>query len=45
MKLLAYGTRDKDEVVYYPRSRRIFFRGLGVIIRAEHVPGLEGEED
>jgi uncharacterized cupin superfamily protein len=43
MKLLVYGTRDKDEVVYYPRSEKIFFRGLGVIVRAEHVP--QGEDD
>jgi uncharacterized cupin superfamily protein len=45
MKMLVYGTRDKDEVVYFPRSQKIFFRGLGVITRAEHVPRLEGEED
>jgi uncharacterized cupin superfamily protein len=45
MTLLVYGTRDKDEVVYYPRSQRIFFRGLGVIVRAEHVQHLEGEDD
>ena len=45
MKLLAYGTRDMDEVVYYPRSKKIFFRGLGVITRVEHVPYLEGEEE
>jgi uncharacterized cupin superfamily protein len=45
MKLLVYGTRDMDEVVYYPRSQKIFFRGLGVITRVEHVPYMDGEED
>lgn len=45
MKLLVFGTRDEDEVVYYPRSQKIFFRGLGVITRVEHVPYDEGEED
>jgi uncharacterized cupin superfamily protein len=45
MKLLVYGTRDMDEVVYYPRSKKIFFRGLGVITRVEHVPYMDGEED
>jgi uncharacterized cupin superfamily protein len=45
MKLLVYGTRDLDEVVYFPRSKKIFFRGLGVITRVEHVPYLDGEDD
>jgi hypothetical protein len=45
MKLLVYGTRDQDEVVYYPRSQKIFFRGIGVITRVEHVPYDDGEED
>lgn len=45
MKLLVYGTRDMDEVVYYPRSQKIFFRGLGVITRVEHLPYMDGEED
>jgi uncharacterized cupin superfamily protein len=45
MKLLVYGTRDMDEVVYYPRSKKIFFRGLGVITRVEHLHYMDGEED
>ncbi|HEV2590775.1 MAG TPA: cupin domain-containing protein [Gaiellaceae bacterium] len=45
MKLLVYGTRDFDEVVYYPRSKKIFFRGLGVITRVEHIDYMDGEED
>lgn len=45
MKLLVFGTRDEDEVVYYPRSNKIFFRGLGVITRVEHVDRMDGEED
>jgi uncharacterized cupin superfamily protein len=45
MKLLVYGTRDQDEVVYFPRSKKIFFRGLGVITRVEHVDYLDGEDD
>jgi hypothetical protein len=45
MKLLVYGTRDMDEVVYYPRSKKIFFRGLGVITRVEHVDYRDGEPE
>jgi uncharacterized cupin superfamily protein len=45
MTLLVYGTRDFDEVVYFPRSRKLYFRGVGVIVRAEHITRLEGEED
>ena len=45
MKLLMFGTRDEDEVVYYPRSQKIFFRGLGVMVRVEHLPYMDGEED
>jgi uncharacterized cupin superfamily protein len=40
---LAYGTRDPNDTVYYPRSGKIFWRGLGVIGRVEHVEYWEGE--
>ena len=29
MTLLAYGTRDPNDIVYYPRSGKISFRGVG----------------
>ena len=32
---LAYGTRDSNDVCYYPRSNKVFFRGPGVIARLE----------
>ena len=32
---LAYGTREPNDVCYYPRSNKIFFRGLGLIARLE----------
>ena len=38
MKLLVYGTRVANDMAYYPHSKKIFFRGLGVIVNAEHVP-------
>jgi uncharacterized cupin superfamily protein len=43
MTYLAYGTRRPNDVAYYPRSGKIFFRGLGVIARVEHVDYWDGE--
>jgi uncharacterized cupin superfamily protein len=40
---LAYGTRDANDVAYYPRSNKIFFRGLGVIARLEQLDYFDGE--
>jgi uncharacterized cupin superfamily protein len=45
MTCLVYGTRDPDDVAYYPRSQKLFFRGLGVIVRAEHIPYWDGETE
>jgi uncharacterized cupin superfamily protein len=45
MTLLMYGTKDPREVVYYPRSGKVFFVGLGLITRVgERVDYWEGEE-
>ena len=44
LTLLAYGTRDANDIAYYPRSRKLFFRGAGVIARVEHVDYWEGED-
>jgi uncharacterized cupin superfamily protein len=38
MRMLVYGTRELDDVAYYPHSKKLFFRGVGVIVDAEHVP-------
>jgi uncharacterized cupin superfamily protein len=40
---LAYGTRDAHDVAYYPRSNKIFFRGLGLIARLEPLDYFDGE--
>jgi uncharacterized cupin superfamily protein len=40
---LAYGTRDAADIVWYPRSNKVFFRGLGVITRLELLDYLDGE--
>ncbi|MBA2461043.1 MAG: cupin domain-containing protein [Actinobacteria bacterium] len=41
--LLAYGTRDPADVAYYPRSRKIYFRGVGVMTRVDPLDYWDGE--
>ena len=43
MELLAYGTRDGNDMAYYPRSGKIYFRGVGVIGRLEQLDYWDGE--
>ena len=45
MTFLAYGTRALNDVCYYPRSNKIFWRGLGLIARLEHVSYDDGEPE
>jgi len=40
---LAYGTREPNDICYYPRSNKIFFRGLGLIARLEPLAYSDGE--
>ncbi len=42
--VLAYGTRDPNDISYYPRSRKISLRGVGVIGRLEQLDYHDGEE-
>jgi uncharacterized cupin superfamily protein len=45
MALLMYGTRDPNDVCYYPRSNKIYFGGLGLITRVgEQVDYWDGED-
>lgn len=44
LTLLAYGTRDSNDIVYYPRSGKVSFRGVGVIGRVEQVDYWDGED-
>jgi len=45
LTLLAYGTRDSNDVAYYPRSGKIYFRGVGVMTRVEPLGYWDGEVD
>jgi uncharacterized cupin superfamily protein len=43
MTLLIYGTRKPNDMAWYPRSNKIFWRGLGVIGRIESLDYSDGE--
>jgi uncharacterized cupin superfamily protein len=43
MTYLAYGTREPNDITYYPRSNKIFFRGVGLIARLENLDYSDGE--
>ena len=44
LTLLAYGTRDPNDICHYPRSGKISVRGVGVIGRIEQVDYWDGED-
>jgi uncharacterized cupin superfamily protein len=44
LTLLTYGTRERNDIVYYPRSGKILFGGIGVIGRIETADYWDGEE-
>jgi uncharacterized cupin superfamily protein len=43
LTMLAYGERCADEMTFYPRSRKLSFRGLGVVGRLELCDYWDGE--
>ena len=45
MSFLAYGTRKANDIVYYPRSNKIHFRGVGIIARLESLDYYDGEPE
>jgi uncharacterized cupin superfamily protein len=44
LAILAYGTREPNDICYYPRSGKVFLRGVGVVGRIEPVDYWDGEE-
>ncbi len=42
---LAYGTRDPNDITYYPRSNKFFLRGIGLVGRIEPLDYFDGEPD
>lgn len=45
MSFLVYGTREPNDVCYYPRSNKIFLRGVGLIARLEPLNYDDGEPE
>jgi uncharacterized cupin superfamily protein len=43
MTMLVYGTRRPNDICYYPRSRKIYWRGVGLIGRVESLDYADGE--
>ena len=43
LTLLAFGTREPNDMGFYPRSNKVFLRGLGVISRLELLDYSDGE--
>jgi len=43
--MLIYGTRRANDMAWYPRSNKIFWRGLGVIGRIETLEYSDGEPE
>jgi uncharacterized cupin superfamily protein len=41
--MLIYGTREMNDICFYPRSNKIFWRGIGVIGRIERLDYFDGE--
>jgi uncharacterized cupin superfamily protein len=45
MTFLAYGTNRPNDVCYYPRSNKIYWRGVGLIARLEPLDYDDGEPE
>ena len=43
LTMLVYGTRKPNDICYYPRSRKLYWRGVGLIGRVEPLDYYEGE--
>jgi uncharacterized cupin superfamily protein len=41
--MLVYGTRDPGDMAWFPRSRKIYWRGFGVVGRIETLDYSDGE--
>ena len=44
LTVLVFGTRDPRDVTYYPRSRKVSFRGIGLIGRLDVLDYWDGED-
>jgi uncharacterized cupin superfamily protein len=44
MTLIAWGTREPNDICWYPRSQKIYWRGVDVVGRIEQLDYWDGEE-
>ncbi len=44
LTLLMYGTRDPNDITFYPRSGKVMLRGVGVIGRLDRLDYWDGED-
>lgn len=44
LTLLAWGTREPNDICWYPRSKKMMWRGTGVVGRIEELDYWDGEE-
>jgi len=45
LTMLIYGTRKPNDIAWYPRSNKIYWRGIGVIGRIEALEYADGEPE
>jgi uncharacterized cupin superfamily protein len=45
LTMLVYGTRKPNDICYYPRSRKLNWRGVGLIGRVESLDYYDGEPE
>jgi uncharacterized cupin superfamily protein len=45
MTYLAYGTREVNDIAYYPDSDKVNFRGIGLITRLDRLDYWDGEPE
>jgi uncharacterized cupin superfamily protein len=44
LTFLAYGTREPNDIGYFPRSNKVHFRGIKLIARVERLDYWDGED-
>jgi uncharacterized cupin superfamily protein len=44
MTLIVWGTREPNDICWYPRSQKIYWTGVGVVGRIEQLDYWDGEE-
>jgi uncharacterized cupin superfamily protein len=45
MALLAYGTREANDICWYPDSQKVYFIGVDVVARVQPLDYWDGEDD